>query len=82
MQHIYIKESFRILMAEFKASLNDEFDSALTRRLIIFIVFILVLCATYIVIWFPLISKVSNDVIEFSCDFLLTLCRFGEQSQC
>lgn len=62
MQHLYIKNTFRTLMTEFKKSINDEFDSEMTKRLIIFIVFIVVVLSLYLVLWMPLVKKISSDV--------------------
>jgi len=62
MQHLYIKDTFRILVAEFQSSLNSQFDSAITRRLIIFIVFLVAIFAMYIIAWLPLMRKISIDI--------------------
>jgi len=62
MQHLYIKETFRILTANFQSSLNSQFDSAITRRLIIFIVFLVAIFAMYIIAWLPLMRKISIDI--------------------
>jgi len=62
MQHLYIRNTFRILTAEFQSSLNSQFDSAITRRLIIFIVFLVAIFAMYIIAWLPLMRKISIDI--------------------
>jgi len=62
MQNIYIKSTFRLLMTEFKRSLKESFSSALTIRLIVFIIFIVVLLSIYTLLWQTLIRKITNDI--------------------
>jgi len=62
MQNLYIKSTMRLLMTAYRECLSDKFDSALTIRLIIFIIFILFLNFVNLLLWIPLIQKISNDI--------------------
>lgn len=62
MQHIYINQSFRYLMNNFQQGMSSNIDSNITRRLIIFIFFLVALFAIHVIFWIPLISKLSNDI--------------------
>lgn len=62
MQHEYIKTSFRLLMENFDDGISDDFDTKLTRRLIIFIFYLILLLAIWIIFWLPLISRLANDI--------------------
>jgi len=62
MQDIYIKLSFRLLMSEFKLSLKEKFDNALTLRLVVFILFIVLVICIYLFAWQTLVSKITTDI--------------------
>jgi len=62
MQDVYIKKSFRMLMAQFKSSLKEKFDNALTLRLVVFILFIVAILCIYLFAWQTLVSKITTDV--------------------
>ncbi len=62
MQNIYIRNSFRLLVSQFKQSLKDKLQNALTLNLIILIVFIVCLLTIYSVLWQALAYKIALDV--------------------
>jgi len=62
MQDVYIKKSFRMLMAQFKSSLKEKFDNALTLRLVVFILFIVAILCIYLFAWQTLVSKITTDI--------------------
>jgi len=62
MQHVYIKESFAILMQAFQQGLNDEFNTNTTNRLIFYIFFNIILVIIYFIFWLPLVSKLNRDI--------------------
>jgi len=62
MQNVYIKNSFRLLISNFKQSLKDKLQKALTLDLIILIVFIVCLLTIYFVLWQALAYKIALDV--------------------
>jgi len=62
MQDLYIKQSFRMLMSQFKSSLKEKFDNALTIRLVVFIIFIVAILCIYLFAWQTLVSKITNDI--------------------
>jgi len=62
MQDRYIKQSFRMLMSQFKSSLKEKFDNALTIRLVVFIIFIVAILCIYLFAWQTLVSKITNDI--------------------
>jgi hypothetical protein len=62
MQDVYIKKSFRMLMTQFKSSLKEKFDNALTLRLVVFILFIVAILCIYLFAWQTLVSKITTDI--------------------
>ena len=60
--NIYLKQTFRALIAAFKKSLGNEFTNALTIRLVVFIVFLVLIGAIYVFLWLPFVRKINNDV--------------------
>ncbi len=63
MQDIYIKYNYRKLVESFRVSLNEQFSSLKTVRLIIFIIFLLEIFVIYLFIWVPAISTLNTKVI-------------------
>jgi len=62
MDRIYIQNTTRIMIDSFKSSFDDRFNSNLTTKLIVFIVFIVALIVVYGVVWQPTIQKINNDM--------------------
>jgi len=62
MDRIYIQGSLRVLIDAFIDSFDQRFNSSLTTRLVVFIIFIVALVVFYGTIWQPTIQKINNDV--------------------
>jgi len=62
LSNIYLKETFRELITAFKKSLGDEFSNALTIRLVVFIIFLVLVGSIYVFLWLPLVRKINNDI--------------------
>jgi len=64
MQDIYIKYNYRSLVESFRVSLNEQFSSLKTVRLIIFIIFLLEITIIYLFIWNPAVSTLNTKLYK------------------
>jgi len=62
MQYIYIKETFRFLLKEFKDGINEEYQTLMTQRLALYVIFSITLFVIYIIIWLPLVNQLKVDI--------------------
>ena len=56
MQFVFIKESFRFLVEDFRKGIDNEYQTQITRRLAFYIFFNIFLIMIYMVIWKPKVS--------------------------
>lgn len=62
MQFIYIKETFRFLVENFRKGIENDYQTEITRRLAGYIFFNIFLVMIYMVIWKPKVYNLNRDV--------------------
>ena len=58
----YIQPIFRRLVSLLKQTMNDDYQQRVDRRLAVFIVFFIILCTAFLVIWTPFVNKLNKEV--------------------
>lgn len=71
-------------MEEFKAGIDANYNTYKTVRIIILILFYIIVIGAYLMLWLPLLRKLSKDVnfIPFTSPLILCIYRSGERSAC
>lgn len=60
-------------MKQFQAGIEDNFDRYIVQRIIILILFYVMAAAAYLLLWMPIVSRLSKEVFLFFYNYNLEI---------
>ncbi len=73
-----IDVAMRYLVDSLISSYTSQYDTEVTKRIIMFICFTIFFLISFLALWLPFVSKLNEEVL-FPC---ITRIRYGEQKRC
>ena len=64
LQDDYMKYLMRYIINDFNKYLKDSFDSYLSFRIILLVILIVLLFIVYLILWLPIINRVTKDLAK------------------
>jgi hypothetical protein len=56
------EKSFKFLIQEMIGSFEDQYSGDTTRRIVLFVIFLIILLITFLALWTPFVNKLNKEV--------------------